>query len=201
MAKRHESSFNFIRKSVERPTGAFTNSIGMTFQIVGLSPLEMPRIQASVTYPKKPTYRVETAGGGFEEHEHEVKIIPATDSEPEKVVSTLNTDEDKAAWAAYEEAFAKAESELSERMLRTCLLDGVVLTDVAKENMNRWKRRQELKGIPVSDDPDQLELDFKTSMVGQTPEDFQLLMELILSLTGVGEEDIEKLRRSFPDTV
>lgn len=162
--------------------------------------MDIPDVVNSVEKPVKPTYTVELAGGGFEIHEHEYSISVDPETHENVVNTTLQTPADFAAWKTWEETTNEANNLVSERILATCLLDGVELEieDIEEKEFLRWKRRRELKGLTVSEDPEELLLLYKQSALLSDAEDIKQIVRIVMELTGIDQEAIEKARSSFP---
>lgn len=162
----------------------FTTSTGIKVKIVGCPPLFLDRVRSSVEYPDKPTYEVETATGEMEIHEHND--------------STLQTDEDKAMWAAYKAAFLAAESEVNERMFRAVVMRGM---EVSIPEDGSWEAFQKWLGVDVPDDPfDKKYLYIQSEVIG-SDKDIAEIMSLVMEKTGVPEETVREVRESFRDSL
>lgn len=174
------------------PAGVFINSAGKQFEIQAISawgmetlPIELEAEWRRADRPKpaKPTYTVTTVGGTKEEHAHDE--------------TTLETDEEKAAWAHWEKENAAWEKELRERMLRNILMDGVLVQPFDEQ----WIARERFMGRHVPEDPLELEYYWKKTQVIRSAADGQRLMSAVLALTGVTEEAIRIAEDSFRDPV
>jgi hypothetical protein len=166
--------------------GKFVNSKKMEFIVCGIPPLMIPRVSNSIKFPDKPTYTVTLATGEKQVFEHDEK--------------SLTTEEDKEAWKKYLDDQKEAETELSQKMLKVILQEGVIVED-DDSRIARWKKRQAIIGLPVSEDIDQLLLDFKQDEVVKNAQDINDLMDQVMSLTGVKKEDLAAARQSFQDTL
>ena len=163
----------------------FTNSKGITVKLTGVPPLVIPMIADSIDYPEKPTYSIETVTGDVEIHEHDE--------------TTLATDEDKEVWAKYQLAYENAEEELTAKMLNAILIEGVFVEEIT--SAERWIKRQQLMGIPVSDDEEERLLHYKQSEIARSSSDIEFIMDKVMELTGVNPEDLALARSSFQDPV
>lgn len=164
----------------------FETRNGIKVILRGMPPLIPQMVANSVPMPDPPTYSVPTADGGEEIWEHDE--------------STLSTPEDRAEWDAYLEAKNKAETDVTEKLLRAILIESVKL-DVSEEQVAVWKRKQELIGLPVPADDEELMLHFKEVEVFPDVESIQFIMNKVLELTGVSREDIDLMKDSFPGDV
>lgn len=122
-----------------------------------------------------PRYTVQSVSGP-EEHEHDAESIkdPAT------------SEEDRAAWAAHQDAQARLAAEMRERTTKYLLLEGI--RDA--EPSEAWLEMQRRYGVPVADDPQERRLDYILSEVLRTPADvIEATIALTkLSMTGMEEE-------------
>jgi hypothetical protein len=167
-------------------TEEFTNSIGITVTLKGVPPLLVPRIQKSIKFPEKPTYTVKLVTGDEQTFEHDEK--------------SLTTPEDKAAWEKYIEDQKTDEQELSQKTMNAILVEGVSL-DETKLDLVRWKKRQEMIGVPVSDDVEEMLQHYKETEVVKNNADMRHIMERVMAITGVSKESIEAAKASFPGDV
>lgn len=165
-------------------TDTYVTDKGIHVTLSGLPPLLIPMIANSVVFPKKPTYTFQDVSGEDVVVEHDEK--------------TLKTDEDKKAWADYEEAKAAADNQVVEKLLNLCLLEGV---QVDLSPIDKWKKRQALIGIPIPEDPDELEMMYKRSVVISSSKDITHVMKRCMELTGVSPEEVNAIQKSFPDKV
>jgi len=173
-------------------SGIFVNSAGLSFHIQGISPFALETIPkqleeewtaAGKKLPKRPTYITKTVGGNEEVHEHDEK--------------SLETKEEKKAWAEYLVDQAAFDHELQERMLTNILLDGVAAPEIDP----KWVERQKFMGRRVPTNEFELEIFWKKTQVIRSTEDAQGLMTSVLALTGVSEEAIRVAEDSFRSTV
>lgn len=173
----------------------YTASSGLKVILTGLPPLVPQRIDASVEYPDKPSYSVETASGDIETYEHDE--------------TSLETPEDKEAWAAYVEGMNAAETDLTERLLYAVLLECVELEDY-EDLFYEWKTKQELIPLPLAEakDPEderavkkaeqENKFHFMQIEVFRDADDIGEILTIVMGLTGVSVEDLASARDSFP---
>jgi hypothetical protein len=185
MSKRNSKSDQ--PKKEKRAT--FVNSEGVTVHLKSIPPLTIPRISESVTFPEKPIYTITTASGDVEVHTHDE--------------TTLTTEEDKKAWEKYLLDNQEAEQELTQKILRAILIQGVVVDPAVleTEEFQNWKMEQELMGIPVSDNKASMLLQYKETFLAYDQEDIQSIMSLVMELTGVDEKELALAKASFQDSV
>lgn len=166
--------------SSKQPKNEFTNSLGVTYKIQSITwPLsEIEKSHAEVYEaetgkkpPAPPTYQVEILGGAKETHAHDE--------------TTLVTEEDKLAWAAYESAVKEYNNFTGERVSRLIWGEAVLIGDVSEE----WKKRMEFLRVPLPTDPDELKLFYAKATVTPSPEDIVGLMKAVMILSkGVPQE-------------
>lgn len=188
------------RKSTTKPkepeftlkTEPWTTSRGVKVILKSMPPFMITRISDSVEMPKKPTYSVETASGDIEEHFHEV--------DEAKGINTLETDEDKKAWAEYTEVLDTAEGELTYRTLKAVLSEGVDV-QYAKGQMEAWTEKQEYIGVEVPTTPFLRDAIFKELEVVGGNEDMEYILKKVMELTGISPEEIAAAKSSFPGKV
>jgi len=189
MAKKNRSKKTlpaYKRSESRERSRAYTTTSGLRVILTGLPPLVPQRIDSSIEYPKKPTYEVPLATGDVEVYEHDE--------------DTLQTDEDRQAWADYLEAQEDAETELTEKLLYAVLVECVELTTY-EDMFAAWKKRQFLIGIPLSDDEDINKFNFMQTDVFRDADDIGEILTIVMSLTGVSMEDLAEARNSFPGEV
>lgn len=111
------------------------------------------QVRAKHPLPEKPTYTVETAAGDVETHPHQVQ----KDAEGKITKSTLTTDEDWAAWNAYEQGIGEAISRQYEAMTEFLLYNCI---NLEPEPVDQWTIDPALWGLDVPDPSDKIA--FKT---------------------------------------
>lgn len=191
----------YERDETRERSRPFTASSGLDVILTGLPPLVPQRIDASIEYPSKPTYDVETASGEIETYEHDKE--------------SLTTDEDKQEWVDYLDAQSDAETELTEKLLYAVLLECVEIKDYKAftVQLEEWKQRQELMGIAIAkskDEDDEIankkaerenKFYFMQTEVFRDSDDIGEILTIVMSLTGVSVEDLVEARDSFPGEV
>lgn len=182
MAKRKREWKNLAEPEQEE----FTNSNGIVMTLKALPPMDITRIRSSVKYPDPPTYETTTVSGDVEVFPHDA--------------TTVVTEEEKKALADYLQETGRCDDEVTLRLLNYVIMEAVTIKMVGKD-IEHWKKRQKLIGMDVSDDPDELELQYKQSKVIGCKEDVQNILRIVMALTGVPEEDIALAEESFPDNV
>lgn len=171
-----------------------TLSSGKDLTVLPLSPLLMQRINDSLPpRPTPPTYEADTAGGGVEVMTHDE--------------TTLQTEEEKTAWAEYQGRLASWSAEQSKRFLRVFFARGVHLNlDAAA--LDRWAKEMKYLGVNVPEgNPDDPEvyierkvLYVETELIGSGG-DMLTIMQEIMKLTGVDEGEVAAATRLFHSAV
>jgi hypothetical protein len=162
----------------------YITSRGIEIKLRPIPPYLIQMTSSSFEMPEPPTYTVQTEGGGIEVHKHDEASI------------AQSSPEEQATWIEYTEKVNAAASKASEQLMTIVLIDGV---DVEIPDENRWLKKMSLMGITVPEDPeDRLLMYKKTELLGN-PDDMAKIMELVLGLTGVNREDLNKIKNSFQD--
>lgn len=176
------------------PAGTFTNTLGETYQVYGLSPLIPASILEAVhaeyvekngALPTKPTYTVTTKPGDKEVHEHDERSI--LEGSPEQV--KLN----KAAWASYIEQSRKIDDEYNLRLMRAVFM--AVATPVPQS----WRDEMHFIGakLPKEGSPEERYMFVETHVV-KSAQDLAKLMVKVFRMSGViQEEDVAKVEATF----
>jgi len=133
-----------------------------------------------VVFPEPPTYEVVNVAGDTEVHLHDE--------------TTLETDEDKAKWAAYLKARDEAEVRLRENMTRTILAKGLIV-EMPKDD--EWVKDQEWCGVNVPTEPRERRLHYILTEVIGRPDDLSDIMIGIGRISGVNEEALATAEDSF----
>jgi hypothetical protein len=121
-----------------------------------------------------PTYKTKTAAGVEEEFPHDE--------------TTLETEEDKAAWAEYRKAVLDLETEIVSRTNAYIISEGVVLDSIPDE----WFEKREWLGLETPESRlDQRLLYIEEEML-PTSEDMIRAMQAIMHLTARGDKDMEE---------
>lgn len=183
----------------DKITGSFVNSSGRAFAIEGISPLLPEKIRAAVAaewevagralppMPKPPAYEVENAAGEKSPHAHDE--------------TTLVTDEDKAAWASYQQKLSDYrlieslfEAEINKRILRAVCL----CVKVNDADYTDWIDEQEVLGIPLPEKNAEKRISFVETNVIRSTEDILRLMTAVMKLAGIADDRMaEAAEKSF----
>lgn len=164
----------------------WTTSKGITITLHGVPPLMIPRIAGSVKYPSKPTYTITLPGGATETHEYDTESIKTAPPE------------DVTAWEQYLTDLDAAGKLRVARMFTAILMEGVEV-DPSPEALVRWKKRQSMIGIEVSDDEEEAMEQYKETAVIGTNDDMQYIFKRVMELTGVTQEVLDQASATFPD--
>ena len=138
-----------------------------------------------------PTYTIKV-GDDEQTHEHEHIL----DDDGNVVKSTLETEEDHAAWEAHINAQARLETEVALYSSRYIMLEGI---DIDWSQYNGWEEKKKKYRITIPDDPDDKKLYFIMSVAFPT----QSLQEqvaqnvMLLSAEGSDPERIEAIEALF----
>lgn len=158
----------------------YTTSKGYDIEFFGIATL-MDRLQSSRKIPPKPTYQVPVSGG-FETYEHEEG-------------KTLNTDEEKAAWADYIKARDTEIAEFNKRSLMMMLLKGIRVANLP--DGDAWISEQKALGIDVPEEPNERRFHFiYTEVIGNLA-DLAAIQRGVEDASGVSEERLSQTADSF----
>ena len=159
---------------------SFTNSAGNVYPVHGISPLLPDLIRTAVTsewnragraLPEVPAYEVELADGHKQKFPHNE--------------TTLETDEDRAAWAAYQAADNEFEQEINLRVLKAVCL----AVDVDPMQDKAWREEQAVIGVDLPENPAELRLQYVQTQVIKSADDTARLMTAVMVISGLMDED------------
>lgn len=167
---------------IERKT--FTSDNGITIEILGVNQQTVDSSRHSVQYPDVPKYKVTTVTGDVELHDHNE--------------TTLNTDEDKAAWAKYQEDYRKAEKAEYQKVMDVLILKGTKFEMPTGEELQEWIELHEYLGLTVpKDNKYAMRRFYLEHEIACTPNDISRLMTDIMEASGVDREVTDKIKNSF----
>ena len=154
-------------------------------------------IRAQYEWPEVPQHKLDVppdAGPGW---------IDSMDLTQEAIDGEHSTDEEKEAWAEYQEAYALVDAEFSTKMndarLKLIALRGVTVFDTKPEK--EWIKEHEWMGMDVPKDAlERLMHFFRTEVLGTTVDIFTI-MAGIYRAAGVDPEVLEELEQSFRSEV
>jgi len=154
---------------------AFTTSQGFEVEFLPI-PQSIRKFHLSHPEPKPPTYIVKSKLTGVEEtFYHDV--------------NTIETDEEKAQWTAYQQTM----NEYNEKFLRVCLIKGIRV----HASMDEWIAEQAELEIPVADSPMTARIEWITEKILATKEDFESIMIGVMKASGAPEELLAQVESLF----
>lgn len=112
-------------------------------------------------------------------------------------VSSLETDEDRAAWEKYQNIVQKHQAHVSEKMLRFFLYYGV---KVNPDDDQGWQERQQFFGIEIPDDPIARKIHYIQSELIFSADDLQQITRRVMTLGGVRPEVVDAAAATFSDS-
>ena len=180
-------------------TQVYTTTRGKKVTLLPLSPYLSDKVKNGFikhfedehgSMPTPPTYDADI-GGEMVAHEHDLTSLD----------DDMHTEEEKAAnhaaWDEYQrmiDLFSTGETTaISEAILRNC-----VEFEYPKED---WKGRQELDYIIIPENEHELKLHFIQTELISSVEDLKEMVTIVLSLSGVAQEDLETVKASFRSKV
>jgi len=129
-----------------------------------------------------PTRDVRTVAGVVEQHPH--------------TEETLETEEDRQAWADYQAALQELDSRAIEATTRYILLEGIVTDDPSEE----WAERQRFFGLDVAEHALERKLQYIQRDVLLTTEDIINATKTILTLSAEGDAALQERVALLEDT-
>lgn len=165
----------------------FTTSGGKQIRLSLFPPLQMQMMQDAAKKKAikdfgeavRPTYRT-SAGEDFPHDE-----------------TTLETDEDKAAWAKYQEILAKHSEYVGTKTMRFVLFYGV---DMNPDDDPEWQERQKYWDIEIPDGPIDRKIHYIQSEFIFSQSDIEQIMYRIAKMSGVRQEAIDAASATFSDS-
>lgn len=161
-------------------TNKYTTSRGITVEFCGIATL-LDKLQAahSQNAPKPPTYQQDSANG---------KVTFDHDA------TTIETDEEKAAWAEYVKAREEHQAKYNLALTRLVLMRGLI---VEMPQDNAWEQQQKFLGIPVPVDALERRMHWlETEVIGGVA-DMEKIMLGVMGASGVPEELLSQMAESF----
>lgn len=169
--------------------GSFVNSNGQVYAIEGLSPLKPQKLRQGLEdewardgkaipdEPTPPNYTVTNAAGETSELPHDE--------------TTLETDADKVAWAAYLDKKAQYEAVLNEfegiyneRLLRSAAM----CVQVDPKKMSEWAEDATFEGITIPESRAERKYLYVQTEVYKSTFDIADLMITVMRLSGLADE-------------
>lgn len=181
----------------------FTNSAGKSYPITGLSPMEIERIRSSVRE------KFVSAGRRLDPPTYTATDVSGTVQKFPHTETTIETPEDRAAFAEYQTATQEMEIESNTRLSQAAVfsIDVDPLTD------SRWVSRMKRLGFVLPDDSFDLLTLYAETEVIKAVEDIAGLISAVLYAGGTVDEggyaaaeaafraEISKLYRNNADPV
>ena len=168
-------------------TQLYTSAKGTQVEFSPMPPMLLARIEEQVDKEfgeiEPPTYESDGLAGK--------QVHPHTES-------SLETDEDKAAWAVYEERTAERGERISSLTLRALQIE--CMRPIIDDD-DDWLERLEFIGFDIPDNKfDQQLLWVESQFVGHA-DDIMACMQIPMELAGVSQEDMAAAETMFHDTV
>lgn len=160
-----------------------TTAAGITIRLKPVSSLYAREIVAAHPDPEPPTYTIVTVAGTEETHPLDETM--------------LDSDERKAAWAAYQRALRNAKEQRDLLLLDFFLLEGIECD--LPDNLEVYRRRWQRYGlaVPDPDDEDGLRLAYLKRHVVTTTEDLIAIQAKIGELSGLTEGALKRVQAMF----
>jgi len=187
MAKRSKPSETSIQAKIGRnKREEWTSSTGVKVILKSIPPLLITSLNDKFVVPKPPQYSITTVAGDVEVYDHDE--------------TTLQTPEEKKAWAEYQQKLSDIETEITSLTIKICLVEGMEVVD--KDNRwQDWIERMELIGIDLPTSDRAKDLLFKETDVAREDTDIAHILDRVMALTGVDEATLATARASFQDQV
>lgn len=157
----------------------FTTSRGITIEFLPI-PTLLEKLQAQHKTPEPPTYEIKAATGVTERHAHDE--------------TTLESDEDKAAWADYQERLKTATNQFNLALMRLVMLRGI---KVELPEGNAWVEEQEFIGLTVPTEPTERKLHWLETEVLADRNDYMQVIVGVMEASGVPEEVVSQAEATF----
>lgn len=158
----------------------FTTSRGIALTLKPIPQMLIDRVQNAHKLPPPPTYEIKTAAGTNESHAHDE--------------TTLETDDDRAAWQAYIAERDQATQDANRAFMRLVFLRGVECELPGDET---WVREQAMMGITVPTDPLEKRLHYLETEVIATIGDADAIVRGVLEASGVPMEALAQAEDTF----
>jgi len=168
----------------------YITSTGNELRLVPMSAYKIAAIQQSIKFPECPTYEVETVTGEKVSFKH----TKDTMKDGVLVKGTVETEEEKIAFAAYETEYAKSASTVNERMTKAILRDCVI---VNIPDDDTWKKKQERDGIVIPEDEDELKIHYITTELLGNVVDLLAIRNQVTSMSTIDAEFLQQAEELF----
>ena len=153
----------------------YTTGAGIEIEIKAISPDYMAELDKQVPMPEPPTYERTLLGG-------ETEVIAHTED-------SIETEEEKLAWAEYEMKLAIARSELFMKKARAIVKKCV---DVEMPEDEAWIKAQQEDGISVPEDPAERKQHYIKTECIASESDIFFIVEAARKLSRFDAEDYAK---------
>lgn len=163
----------------------YTTTRGVTVELLGVSPLFIAELQASVELPEKPFRVIPTDLEGYEEKE---ELTP----------DDLRTEEEKKQWDSYSREVAELLTERHQKFIKAILARGVRFD---LNDMESWKEEQKYWGLEVPDHPIDQKIKYVQSEVIGGMDDIINIISGVLGQTGIPEEEMKRIESMFRDSI
>lgn len=162
-----------------------TTSKNVQVRLIGVNPARLERLQTAGKMPDRP-----------------FRLIPNDIGEPQKEylsADDLQTDEEKAQWAEYEEKKQEIEKKRNENVMKYIFTEGF---EVDTADIEQWEREEvEEYGLELSESRIQRRMDFINAKVLGTAADLGDIMAGVLERTGLPADMLDEVRNSFRGNV
>lgn len=172
----------------KRTKNVFVNSVGKSFPISGMSPMEIERIRTATRD------RFKTAGRRLEPPTYTTTAVDGTVQTFPHNENTVETDEDRAALAEYNRAVSDMEIESNTTLSRASIL--CVEADPMKDK--RWVGRMGILNIPIpGDEFECLNLYVETEVLKSVEDIAGLMVSALYSGGTVDEGGVSAAEAAF----
>lgn len=171
-----------MKQNIKLPKGIKINPVSM---------VDMMEIRASIESEYRenkepldvPTYQV-AVGDEFQPHDHNE--------------TTLETDEDRAAWDAYIDANERLDTEVALYTTKYLLVEGI---EIDWKLFKDWEAKKKKYKIRIPEDEDDKKIYFLTSTAFPTPADQKQAAQAVMlaSIKGSDKEQVEAIEALFRD--
>lgn len=175
--------------------GTFTTGLGKQFKITPSSPFQIEQNRLAFTElfkadnpePKQPTYRTETAGGGFEE----LPMDKTSAETPEQIAEV----------EAYDTYFERQNGFVGTKMIDAFIVENVVAEPLAD---TAWTRKKKVLGIKLPEDDIELKLYYVREHLLFNDEDggdLSALPMAVAQLSGVRQQAVAAGKATFRNSL
>lgn len=159
----------------------FTTSEGIKLKIRPVAQRKLAMLQAARREIKPPTYEIKSVGGEVSVFEHDE--------------TTLESTEDRQAWAKYLAEKEKERAEFMEKFVAVVLSDGVIF-EMPEDD--EWRKRQEWQGIAIPEGELNVKMHYLLTEVLRGESETEILLNAIMEL---GNQELRTRREAVENTV